>query len=83
MVPDFSNFHSDEASKGLFNDAYETACDELIVNYYVSVVVLQRMAPAMKQAIIDFYRAGQRDERKLAKYAVARALESVRIKRHY
>lgn len=60
------------------DDVYEKACDQLVGNHRISPARLGRMIEPMTAAITDLYNAGERDEARLVKYAVSRALETAR-----
>jgi hypothetical protein len=64
----------DAPSKDLLSRAYEAACDELQSDHHLSPHDLGNLVEVMTVALLDLYRAGQRDERQLARYAVSRAL---------
>lgn len=63
----------------LLDSVYEKACDQLIETHRISPSQLGRVIEPMAAAISDLYNAGERDERRLAHYAVSRALESTRV----
>ena len=64
----------DGPSRDLLSRAYEAACDELQFDHQLSPEALGKLVEVMTTALLDLYRAGQREERQLARYAVSRAL---------
>jgi hypothetical protein len=70
----------DDPCKDLLSRAYEAACDELQSDHQLSSEALGQLVEAMTTALLDLYHAGQRDERRLARYAVWRALSVRREK---
>lgn len=57
--------------------AYEAACVELSAEHYLSSSELAGLIDEMAGAIRDLYRAGQRQQTKLARQAVNCALLSI------
>ena len=68
----------DAATHEMLTTAYEAACDELVAQNHFSSAQLGGVLEVMITALDDLYRAGQRDPAQLTKYAVSRALVTVR-----
>jgi hypothetical protein len=68
----------DAATQAMLTAAYEAACDELVVQHHFSSAQLGGVVEVMITALDDLYRAGQRDEGQLTRYAVSRAVVTAR-----
>ena len=72
LFPNSGNL--DNATHEMLTTAYEAACDELVVQHHFSSAQLDGVVEVMITALDDLYRAGQRDEGQLTRYAVSRAV---------
>jgi len=64
----------DFPSRELLSRAYEAACDQLECHHSLGPATLGHLVDPMTTALLDLYRAGERDEEQLTHYAVSRAL---------
>ena len=74
LFPKFAQ-RAPEAER-LLNQSYEIACSELQEVYDVNSEKLATMDKTLVTALLEMFRIGQRDERKLAHYAVSRVILS-------
>ena len=68
----------DAATQAMLTTAYEAACDELVVQHHFSSPQLGGVIEVMITALDDLYKVGERDPGQLTRYAVSRALVTVR-----
>ena len=74
LFPKFAQRNPD--AEGLLNQSYEIACNELHEVHNVDPAELATMDKTLVTALLDMFKIGQRDGRKLARYAVSRVILS-------
>ena len=74
LFPKFAQRNPD--AERLLNQSYEIACNELHEVYNVDPAELATLDKTLVTALLDMFKIGQRDGRKLARYAVSRVILS-------
>jgi hypothetical protein len=72
----------DPATEALLRGAVETACHELVEVRKIDSLKLSLIVETIATAILERFKAGERDENSLAEYAIWRALETMQRKVH-
>jgi hypothetical protein len=67
-----------EATEGTLSAVYERACDTLLNQHHLNSEQLSGLVDVMTNALLVLHSFGIRDEAKLARNAVARALMALR-----
>jgi hypothetical protein len=76
LFPQSENY--DDRTRKMFTLAYNAACDQLVAVHHLSSAQLGGVIEVMITALNDLYRAGERDAGLLTRYAVSRALLTVK-----
>ncbi len=68
----------DPATEALLRGAVETTCYSLVRNHNVETLKLNLLIETISAAILERFRAGERDEELMARHAISCALERMR-----
>ena len=78
LIPHAADLNVEDHAK--IAEAYEEACDRLVDQHGYTPDRLSDVLDPMVGALLALYRAGQRSENTLSRYATAKALEHERLR---